>query len=412
MKKTKKKMLFSSVNRIFPILILVISVLMSTGYASINSVLLSIGGTVFAYEESGVFISNVTYYTDSSSSAVINHYSGKLLNTTTTLGKNTNASVTYEITVKNTTNDVYSLTGILGNEVGNDLFYDNYNINCYIKNIANVPLLLSNNEISFEVVFEYADGVNVDVSDFNNVLNSYISFDFQKIHNITYDGIVNYNYPAYCSGSTFNITFINDIPFDVYVEGASSYNYNKPNLVINGIEGDILIKGLEGFEYIPAISFDKESYLDTGISLFSDENIDKNFELSFTIDDIGSKPDQFATLVNGLYEGGMYQGFLFRVYNGQYELVANTDSVNPSLFFEFDDVYKVTIVRVNKLLYYKLNDNDSYIMIADYTNFYDTFDLTLTFGASIDAYGYPFRVFSGTLSNIYVKFLPDNFTIN
>lgn len=172
-----------------------------------------------------------------------------------------------------------------------------------------------------------------------------------------------------------------DKPFYNEVKTANSYK----------LEGDFKFKG--------------NNYLDTGLSLFSQANINRNFEIDFDIKELYSNIDQ-ATIINSMDEkSSPWPGFVVR-YSGENDIIfkANsTASYKVQNSYNKDSINKIKIKRIGKKLYYSIN-NSSENELIDYTNIARTFNNTLTIGSSIDGNGNPQRFFKGILSNVYVRF--------
>jgi len=160
-----------------------------------------------------------------------------------------------------------------------------------------------------------------------------------------------------------------------------------------------------------AQSFTGSNNFDTGINLFSEENLSKDFEISFDIVNNNSS-DNFATLVTNMDESGdPYPGFVFRVQNGQYQVTANvTRRDEAKKAFNIADTTQVTIKMLNKKLYVCTNNDEN--CGAEGTHVKDfsgatAFDAPLMIGSSKNtATGEPFRYFKGTLDNIRVAIYP------
>lgn len=72
------------------------------------------------------------------------------------------------------------------------------------------------------------------------------------------------------------------------------------------------------YEHCDSYVFDGTNYIDTGISLFSEEYFDINFEVSFSILNIENDQEMYGTLFNGVNEvDENYPGVLFRVSNSK-----------------------------------------------------------------------------------------------
>ena len=169
--------------------------------------------------------------------------------------------------------------------------------------------------------------------------------------------------------------------------------------IFNGSSSNIT--GSECQEYA-----DKK-YIDTGISLYSEENIDKDYEVSFEIVNYDeTKNGNQSTLFNTKNEANGYPGLVFRKKNNiQFELASRkTSSANESILFTSNDIITLSIYRIDGEIYYSLNGGDK-VFVNDLTEFNPTFDLTAWFGAApTDGTATKAqRYFVGTLKNMYIK---------
>ena len=166
------------------------------------------------------------------------------------------------------------------------------------------------------------------------------------------------------------------------------------------------------FQYNGNYVFNGTNYLDTGMMLFSQKNAGRNFYISFDIDANGSTVNQ-STLMNAKNEADTtnYPGMTFRWRStNKYEMSANVtgdDDKKIRIDSIPDTVSNVQFTRLDGILYYSF-DNEDFEELLDMTDFDLYFDIPLTFGASINANGYPFRYFVGTLSNMVVRFMDDD----
>lgn len=187
-------------------------------------------------------------------------------------------------------------------------------------------------------------------------------------------------------------------------------NYLGYETIINC--NDSLIIETGGFDYDEERSFDGGTFINTGVSLYSDENIHKNFIIELNIDEIYDGNVHHNTLLSSMDESGSpWPGHNVKVVveGGKTKIKFQSNSNNNS---EGDvtipnNVKNVRIIRIGDKLYYSFDGGD-FILINDYTGFTDTFDLPVTFGAALGPDNKPFRYFKGKLSNMSVKFLSDN----
>ena len=159
------------------------------------------------------------------------------------------------------------------------------------------------------------------------------------------------------------------------------------------------------------IFFDGTNYIDTGINLFSSENGNKDFDISFTLDDIGTTNSSQATLVNAKNEAdNAYPGFAYRYESGKMNMTARWPGEENVTETDTSTIYprKINISRRDGIIYYKIGSSEEKILIeTPLETLTKTFNVNLTFGASINSSGKPFRYFNGYVSDIKVE-LYDN----
>ncbi|MCR5185610.1 MAG: InlB B-repeat-containing protein [Clostridia bacterium] len=159
------------------------------------------------------------------------------------------------------------------------------------------------------------------------------------------------------------------------------------------------------YSYPGDYEFTGSNYINTGISLFSEENINRNFEVSFEIKQRNTSTKQ-ATILSAMDETGIpWPGIVYRILDGtSEELGANvTEQIKSQKSYKRANIQKVSIKRVNGILYVNINDTVD-TQFLDMTTLTTPFDSPLVFGASLNRHGNPQRYFKGTLSNMDIKF--------
>lgn len=169
-------------------------------------------------------------------------------------------------------------------------------------------------------------------------------------------------------------------------------------------------------------SFDGSNYLNTGIELFNSDNYKRNFEISVDIDNID--PSAFetsgmgGTIVNSLLEDSPWPGVVFRINNGKFELKATVNNnKKTTITFNKDEVQSIKIIRIDRIVYYCINNGDP-LLLLDMSSFNTPFeDVPVTFGASMQPNNTLYEpsirnLKDATLSNMEVKFLPDDAEIS
>ena len=164
-------------------------------------------------------------------------------------------------------------------------------------------------------------------------------------------------------------------------------------------------------------SGNERNYIDTGIALFSEDNLEKDFEVGFTIDsyNYAIQNDNQASFVNAKLENSTlnYPGFVVRKSNNKLQLTERFgmgDASMTTAYFNYTSGMKIRVVRRNKKIYYA-QDNNELTELQDITNFNQTFNLNVWFGAislesnpSSNGVGSTAsRYINATLSNMYIK---------
>lgn len=261
--KQEKKKLPNSYNKIFPFLLLIATMFMGIGYAAVNSITADITGIIAANTQEGIFITDVSQSTNSTDSK-INTYHQKMLSTRVVLDADDSDSyVIYNVTVYNSTDDNYVLTGVNFDE----LFYiddnDNYNTDIVFELTREGELLLPHESFTFQITFKYNNDNPV-----QNVLNSYISFVFEKAYSVTYININNSSYPTFAIENDTLVVDMSDASYSsVIVKIAdaqiTNYTYENKILTIPNVTGNVSIEGTIG-KYI--VTFDTNMNLSQFVS--------------------------------------------------------------------------------------------------------------------------------------------------
>lgn len=263
------------------------------------------------------------------------------------------------------------------------------------------------------------NGVDADytANEWNNLFASVkvkITGDFEekgitntiKVNFDANGGSVNKLYKYYNEGDTYG-----ELPIPVREDYIFNgwYYANKKILSTDIVSED-------GSAYVnnEDIVLDGTNYIDTGMYIFNESNWQRNFLLSFRIKSKENTQVNQATLINAKLEieNRGYPGFLFRKNSSNYEISANKNDVATSK--KITDIplntEKVTIIRINNMLYYQIDDGD-FLSVLDYTGFTNYFDVPLTIGASLDGNGKPQRYFKGIITDFIAQYLDDDATL-
>ena len=152
-------------------------------------------------------------------------------------------------------------------------------------------------------------------------------------------------------------------------------------------------------------------YIDTGVSLYSHSNINRDYEIGFTIDNyVIADNENRATLMNTKQEKTGYPGLVFRKNDDTNYFVLQarqTESANQEYVVHSNGVTNVVIYRTDGNIYYSINGGPKTFLTTHEYN--PEFNLTTWFGAGPkNALGTETqRHFIGTLSNMYIKLEPE-----
>jgi len=158
LKNMRKKRIPPYSNKLFPILIFIATIFMSVGYASINSIIMNINGEVIAKAQDGIYITEVNYISDINAnleeSKILNAYQTNLSSNIVLSDTNSNSSITYQITMYNSTNYDYVFERIKYIKCQNDNDCDTYsNNNIQINlSIENGQVISSKKYLTFNML--------------------------------------------------------------------------------------------------------------------------------------------------------------------------------------------------------------------------------------------------------------------
>ncbi len=262
---------------------------------------------------------------------------------------------------------------------------------------------------------------NSPVLSISNVTNNVVVY---KKHTITYilNGGVQAVGQVTMVSSNESVTLL-DATKDEYNFGGWFNNVDCEGdaiKVLSGVQNDItLYAHWTQYDYfIRHKEFDgtAANIINTGITLYSTENVNRNFRIKFTIDSFDSsypnttisKTDA-PTILSSMDESGSpWPGFVYRLYTSggatKYNVKINDSHVtNFEKFYTLNSGIDVEIVREDGVMYTKIN-SDTYTEVLKYKSNIDTFDVPLTIGGNINENGAYDRLFKGVLSNVSVEF--------
>lgn len=346
------------VSSLFIAFMILVTAFLSICYAQISNVSLSLAGSVGV--ERSLIITNVVCSSNNNANtnaSAINNYYRTILDSSITLGSSYGSSITYQVTIKNNGTDSKQFI----NTVYDSDFYSNNDIMFELNGLSVGDVLDPGDTVTFTITFKY----RVEQSEYDdNTLNSVLNFRFGDV---------------------------NLFPVVFSVEGACTFNGSS-----NYITGS------------DCADYASQYCIDTGISLFNQENYQKDFEVYFEIDEFNKNIQEGTqvTFFNDKLElqSAGYPGITYRLNNNVLEFTSGAVNNIPrvSVTNSVGSVSTVKIVRNDGILYYSINGG-ILNRVQDMTQFDSSFATTATFGCSKDGNGNPFRHIKGTLSNMYIK---------
>ena len=234
---------------------------------------------------------------------------------------------------------------------------------------------------------------------------------YAKVGSNIYTKLLDYN----TSIDTFNI------PLTVGGNINSSGNFDRcfdgelSNLTVEFYEGNIVnnvsyteTRTSSSYNLDGTILFTGSNYIDTGLNLFSAANINKDFDISLTVDTIDATSESQATLINAKDEtqNNVWPGFAYRLNSSKkFELTSKWPGQKDGKITDPNSTPKtITIKRRNGIIYYSLNGAaEAKLISTPAASLNNPFVPNLTFGASLNSSGSPFRFFKGYVSNISVQ---------
>ena len=186
----KKRKVLPMFRKVFPVMILIASLLMSVGYASVNSILIGFNGTAIAKLPSGVYITEANYNSNVDAnlaeSTILSAYQTNLNSKVVLSSTNPASSITYTINIINTTDKTQVFNGVEYLPEN----YSNNDITYLLNGLAINDELEPGQNVTFTITFYYRNNTLAS----NNTLNSIINFDFsEKQSNTLKDMILAHN---------------------------------------------------------------------------------------------------------------------------------------------------------------------------------------------------------------------------
>ena len=155
------------------------------------------------------------------------------------------------------------------------------------------------------------------------------------------------------------------------------------------------------------------TYINTGVQLYKDTTWAKDYEIGFTIEeyDPDNQPHMQSVFMNTKYENEAvkWPGLVVRKSSGKIEITQTINYANGNYGNKVQKSenlkpmpMKITIYRINKIVYYSVNDGDM-VLVQNMKDFNQYFETPVYFCAGDDGNGGAQRFLKGTISNYYVR---------
>lgn len=256
--------------RIFPFLLFLSTLFIDIGYASVNSVILDISGSLSAKSQDGIFITKVNYKSDVSadysSSRIISAYQ-TMLNSNIYLSKtDAKSQITYSVTIYNSNDNAYAFDKADYLESADT--YSNEDITFKIDGLNHGDIIDSKESITFSITFCYKDGILSS----NNNLKSLLIFKFEYV---TKPVLASNMVPVIYENNSWQKVEPNSGNWHSYLSGkwANAITYNH-NLAYNKASNDNELKQFNGtsddFVYLgsPNYNFGKKITIVTRFKIY------------------------------------------------------------------------------------------------------------------------------------------------
>lgn len=195
----------------------------------------------------------------------------------------------------------------------------------------------------------------------------------------------------------------------------SNYKYKVSNMTIVDGPMELHAKWINiPFPYVYGPYYDEfictgSNYINTNVALYDNTNWKKDYEIGFTITEYNpTQNTKQAVFMNEKLENSSmkWPGIVFRRFNTENKLEI-TQSINTGLresheLENYSIPLKVTIKRINKIVYYSLDDGED-IYLQDMTDFNQQFSVSTYFCAGDNGSGGTQRFLKGTIDDYYIK---------
>lgn len=269
MKSVKKKKLPKAYNKVYPFLLLIVTLFMGICYAQVSGVKLLVGGVANAEVQKGVFISDVKVINNDGGleKANTDNYYKNILNGDIELEYDNNSSISLAITFYNNTNFNYAYKDITDSKDDENFYSNKYITYELVDNTQESIMVDSKKSKTIIVVFKYNQVFDFNnlPADFSNILKCYLQFNFESKNHL-YNVIKNNYYNNLDSlvlkadsnddgnGGDYEIFSYNGVGKNNVIFGGFCWKYLRTTstggtkLAYNGLVADGKCDGASGFK--------------------------------------------------------------------------------------------------------------------------------------------------------------------
>lgn len=194
--------------------------------------------------------------------------------------------------------------------------------------------------------------------------------------------------------------FVNKVD-ETYVPAGDITLYAKWNKIYFANDGPVTCTG--------------SNYIDSGITMFNQQNADKDFIVTFTVEQNNGYTNDRGNIFSDMKEGAEpYPGVtFFTTGNTSYTMNVNRQgSKQKKNNTGYVTGQSVVIKKLQGKVYYSYNGGND-VRINDFTTYTNYFDNHALFCAGADASGNPYRYFKGVVSGMSVEIIdPMTYTLH
>lgn len=279
---------------IYSLLMVLSTLFLGIAYARVSKDYL-VEGSATAQGSNSIEIINIDYKEDNNAdlnnSNIILKNKSMLKNKVVLSPIDYSSYLTYTVTVKNNTDkDLYYIETVKNNDFYNT---DNGRVNEYIVyeiiNINKYDKIDKNGgELNFDIKFKYDLQDETSIDEEYSILNAYLNFRFRERFTMSYNDIINHDYPLYVyANDEVTIDLNEDAPKDVEVLGDCTYEYIDNILTIKNIKSNIVVNNKDDITSIYLTSGNLNIGSNVDVEKYNQSKTDNSVYFKYNVDNNG-----------------------------------------------------------------------------------------------------------------------------